>query len=121
MSFFDKLKKGLSKTKDALLKPVNDLFSSYDKVDDDFFEELSDLLIMADVGVDCSEYLVDRLRSTLEKNKIKDTVLAREEFKRILCEEVGNGGELALSPGGISVVLVIGVNGVGKTTSIGKL
>ncbi len=121
MSFFDKLKKGLSKTKDALLKPVNDLFSSYDKVDDDFFEELSDLLIMADVGVDCSEYLVDRLRSTLEKNKIKDTVLAREEFKRILCEEVGNGGELALSPGGISVVLVIGVNGVGKTTSIGKI
>ena len=71
MSFFDKLKNGLKKTKDALLKPVNDLFSSYDKVDDDFFEELCDLLIMADVGVETSDYLVNELRDRLKEKKIK--------------------------------------------------
>lgn len=120
MSFFEKLKKGLTKTKDALLKPVNDLFSSYEKVDDDFFDELSDLLIMADVGVDTSEYLVDRLRETLKENRIKDASVAREEFRQILEEAVGEGGTLSFGSG-LNVILVIGVNGVGKTTSIGKI
>ena len=120
MGFFDKLKAGLKKTKDALLKPVNDLFSSYDKVDEDFYDELCDLLIMADVGVETSDYLVNRLRETLKEKKIKETTLAREEFKAILADAVGDGGELNLG-GDMSVILVIGVNGVGKTTSIGKL
>ena len=120
MSFFDKLKDGLKKTKNALLKPVNDLFSSYDKVDDDFYEELSDLLIMADVGVETSERLVGTLRETLKEKKIKDASLAREEFRAILADSVGEGAPLALGEG-LSVVLVIGVNGVGKTTSIGKI
>ena len=120
MGFFDKLKNGLKKTKDALLKPVNDLFSSYDKVDDDFFEELCDLLIMADVGVETSDYLVEELRERLKEKKIKETSLAREEFREILTEAVGDGGELTLGDG-LNVVLVIGVNGVGKTTSIGKI
>ena len=120
MSFFDKLKSGLKKTKDALLKPVNDLFSSYDKVDDDFYEELSDLLIMADVGVETSERLVNTLRETLKEKKIKETSLAREEFKAILTDSVGERGDLMIGEG-LSVILVIGVNGVGKTTSIGKI
>ncbi len=120
MGFFDKLKAGLKKTKDALLKPVNDLFSSYDKVDEDFYDELCDLLIMADVGVETSDYLVNRLRETLKEKKIKETTLAREEFKAILTEAVGDGGALNLGDD-ISVILVIGVNGVGKTTSIGKI
>lgn len=120
MSFFDKLKNGLKKTKDALIKPVNDLFASYDKVDDEFFEELSDLLIMADVGVESSERLVNNLRETLKEKKIKETTLAREEFRRILAESVGDGAPLELG-NGLSVILVIGVNGVGKTTSIGKI
>ena len=120
MSFFDKLKNGLKKTKNALLKPVNDLFSSYDKVDDDFYEELSDLLIMADVGVETSERIVDTLRETLKEKKIKEASLAREEFRAILAASVGDGAPLALGEG-LSVVLVIGVNGVGKTTSIGKI
>ena len=120
MGFFDKLKAGLKKTKDALLKPVNDLFSSYDKVDEDFYDELCDLLIMADVGVETSDYLVNRLRETLKEKKIKETTLAREEFKAILADAVGDGGELNLG-GDMSVILVIGVNGVGKTTSIGKI
>ena len=120
MGFFDKLKNGLKKTKDALLKPVNDLFSSYDKVDDDFFEELCDLLIMADVGVETSDYLVNELRNRLKEKKIKETELARAEFYEILTEAVGEGGELTFGDG-LSVILIIGVNGVGKTTSIGKI
>ena len=120
MSFFDKLKNGLKKTKDALLKPVNDLFSGYDKVDDGFYEELSDVLIMADVGVASAERLVNELRDTLDEKKIKDTSLAREEFRRILAESVGDGAPLNIGEG-LNIILVIGVNGVGKTTSIGKI
>ena len=120
MSFFDKLKNGLKKTKDALLKPVNDLFSSYDKVDEDFYEELCDLLIMADVGVETSDYLVDELRERLKEKKIKEANLAREEFRAILTESVGVSGELELK-NGLNILLIIGVNGVGKTTSIGKI
>lgn len=120
MGFFDKLKNGLKKTKDALLAPVNDLFSSSDKVDDDFFEELSDLLIMADVGVETSEYITETLKERLKEKKIKEMAPAREEFTAILKELVGEGKELNLGSG-LSVILVIGVNGVGKTTSIGKI
>ena len=120
MGFFDKLKQGLKKTKDALLKPVNDLFSSYDKVDEDFYDELCNLLIMADVGVETSDFLVNQLRERLKEKKIKETSLAREEFKEILIEAVGDGGSLNLGDD-LSVILVIGVNGVGKTTSIGKI
>lgn len=120
MSFFDKLKQGLKKTKDALLQPVNDLFSSYDKVDEDFFEELCDLLIMADVGVETSDYLVNELRDRLKEKKIKETTAAKEEFKLLLTECVGESGELQFG-GDLDVILVIGVNGVGKTTSIGKI
>ncbi|MBQ3002560.1 MAG: signal recognition particle-docking protein FtsY [Clostridia bacterium] len=121
MGFFDKLKQGLQKTKDALLKPVDMLFSSEDKVDDDFFEELTDLLIMADVGVETSEYIADTLRERLKEKKIRETGPAREEFRAILKELVGDGAELTLGSAGVSVILVIGVNGVGKTTSIGKI
>lgn len=120
MGFFDKLKSGLKKTKDALLKPVNDLFASYDKVDEDFYDELCDLLIMADVGVETSDYLVSELRDRLKEKKIKEAAIAREEFKTILIESVGEGGDLNLGDG-LSIILVIGVNGVGKTTSIGKI
>ena len=121
MGFFDKLKSGLKKTKDALLKPVDMLFASGDKVDDDFFEELTDLLIMADVGVETSEYIAETLRARLKEKKIKETEPAREEFRAILRELVGDGEDLTIGRNGISVILVIGVNGVGKTTSIGKI
>ena len=120
MGFFDKLKSGLQKTKDALLKPVDQLFGSGDKVDDDFFEELSDLLIMADVGVETSEYITETLKERLKEQKIKETGPAKAEFCKILEELVGSGDELNLGDG-LTVLLVIGVNGVGKTTSIGKI
>ncbi len=121
MSFFEKLKNGLKKTKDTLLKPVDQLFSSGDRVDEDFYEELSDLLIMADVGVETSEYIVETLKERLKEKKIKEMAPAREEFCAILRELVGEGEPLAQTGGGTNVILVIGVNGVGKTTSIGKI
>lgn len=120
MGFFDKLKAGLQKTKDVLLAPIDNLFTSYEKVDDEFFEELCDLLIMADVGAGSSQEIVDRLKLVLKKKKIKETSVARSEFIEILKETVGNGEPLKLG-NGLSVILVIGVNGVGKTTSIGKI
>ncbi|HBR32888.1 MAG: signal recognition particle-docking protein FtsY [Eubacteriales bacterium] len=120
MGFFDKLKAGLQKTKEVLLAPIDNLFSSYDRVDEDFYEELCDLLIMADVGAGSSMEIVDRLRETLKEKKIKDTSAAKTEFIEILIDTVGEGEELVLS-NGLSVILVIGVNGVGKTTSIGKI
>lgn len=120
MGFFEKLKAGLQKTKNALLTPIDNLFSSYDKVDDDFFEELCDILIMADVGASNSQEIVDNLRAVLKEKKIKETGAAKEEFIEILKQTVGDGEPLRLGEG-LSVLLVIGVNGVGKTTSIGKI
>lgn len=121
MGFFEKLKNGLKKTKDALMKPVNSLFSSYDKVDDDFYEELFDILVMSDVGVETSEEIIDRLKERLKEKKIKETGAAREELVAIMTELVDSGDNSFDVNGGPAVILVIGVNGVGKTTSIGKI
>ena len=121
MGFFEKLKNGLKKTKEALMKPVNSLFSYYDKVDDEFFEELFDILVMSDVGVATSQEIIDRLKERLKEKKIKETGAAREELISIMTELVDseNGTiDLEKTP---TVILVIGVNGVGKTTSIGKI
>lgn len=120
MGFFDKLKAGLQKTKEVLFAPIDNLFNSYDKVDDEFYEELCDLLIMADVGAGNSQEIVDRLKEVLKQKKIKDTTTAKIEFIEILKETVGDGEPLKFG-NGLSVILVIGVNGVGKTTSIGKI
>lgn len=121
MGFFEKLKNGLKKTKEALMKPVNSLFSSYDKADDEFFEELFDILVMSDVGVATSQEIIDRLKERLKEKKIKETGAAREELISIMTELVDSeNGELDIykTP---TIILVIGVNGVGKTTSIGKI
>lgn len=121
MGFFEKLKNGLKKTKEVLMKPVNSLFSSYDKADDEFFEELFDILVMSDVGVATSQEIIDRLKERLKEKKIKETGAAREELISIMTELVDseNGTiDLEKTP---TVILVIGVNGVGKTTSIGKI
>lgn len=120
MGFFDKLISGLKKTKDALIKPVNALFRSYDKVDDDFFEELFDILVMSDVGAETSQEIVDSLRERLKEKRIKETEAARRELIEILNEMIAGetGLDTSVTP---TVILVIGVNGVGKTTSIGKI
>ena len=119
MGFFDKLKAGLKKTRDLLIKPVNSLFSSTDKVDDDFYEELFDLLVSSDVGVEASEDITEKLRERLKEKKIKETAQAKEEFRQILDEMIGE--DVPLDVSGKTVILVVGVNGVGKTTSIGKI
>lgn len=121
MGFFEKLKSGLGKTKDSFNEKINNVFSNFRKVDEELLEELEEILIMSDVGMDTSLNIIDNLRTRIKKEKIEDeegvrTVL-QEEMKKILDVEKP---ELHLNTKP-SVILVIGVNGVGKTTSIGKI
>lgn len=120
MGFFEKLKNGLKKTKTMITDRLDGLFSSYDKIDDDFFDELMDVLLMADIGVATADYVTERLRTEIKQNKIKTTDEARQQLMQILADTVGAGEPLKLETTP-SVILVIGVNGVGKTTSIGKI
>lgn len=121
MGFFDKLKQGLSKTKDSINEKINDVFSNFRKVDEDFLEELEETLIMSDIGIETSTKIIDNLRTRIKKEKIEDEEQVkealREEIEKIL-EISDNSLKLETKP---SVILVIGVNGVGKTTSIGKM
>lgn len=121
MGFFDKLKTGLNKTKQSINEKINDVFSNFRKVDEEFLEELEEILIMSDIGIETSTQIIDKLRERMKKEKIED----EEEVKRVLREEMQEILEvtdkdlhLNTKP---SIILVIGVNGVGKTTSIGKI
>ena len=120
MGFFDKLKKGLFKTKDAIVGKIDDLFKRFTRVDEELFEELEELLISADVGFATTEAILDELRDTVKENRIKDGELVKEELFKILRRLIGEHEPLKLDTKP-SVILVIGVNGVGKTTSIGKI
>ena len=121
MGFFDKIKAGLTKTRDALSGTLGSVFSGFSEIDDDFYDELEESLILADLGVDTSCKAVDRLRKTVREQHLKTTEEAKTALKDILVDMLNVGDtELNLStlP---SVILVIGVNGVGKTTTIGKI
>ncbi len=120
MGFFEKLKAGLKKTKDAVFKQVTTLFSRYTNIDDDLYDELEEILITADVGVTTTEEILDRLRSTVKQQKLTEPEDARQALMQILSDMIGDGEPLDLSTSP-AVVLVIGVNGVGKTTSIAKI
>ena len=120
MGLFEKLKNGLKKTKAALTDKIDRLFSSYDKIDDDFYDELTETLIMADVGASTADYISETLRARLKEKKIKEVSEGKRELMEIVEETIGEGGELNIGTKP-SVILVIGVNGVGKTTSIGKI
>ncbi len=121
MGFFDKLKQGLNKTKESFNEKINNVFSNFRKVDEEFLEELEEALIMADIGVDTSVEIISNLRERIKKEKIEDEEdvknALREEMKKIL-DMPNKELKLNTKP---SVILVVGVNGVGKTTSIGKI
>ena len=121
MGFFDKLKNGLNKTKKSFDEKINTVFSSFRKVDEDFLEELEEILIMSDIGMDTSVKIINSLRERMKKEKIEDEEdvkkALREEMQKIL-EVTDVNLHLNTKP---SVILVVGVNGVGKTTSIGKI
>lgn len=121
MGFFEKLKQGLTKTKDSINDKINNVFSNFRKVDEDLLEELEEALIMSDIGIETSTKIIENLRQRIKKEKVEEAEqvkeLLREEIKNIL-ETTENSLKLETKP---SVILVIGVNGVGKTTSIGKM
>ena len=120
MGFFEKLKAGLKKTKNAVIEQMNSLFT-HSELDDDFWDELEELLVLADVGITAAGEITDELRDRTKENKIKVAAEAREMLLDILRERLDSentGLNLSTKP---SVILVIGVNGVGKTTSIAKI
>ncbi|MBQ4576071.1 MAG: signal recognition particle-docking protein FtsY [Clostridia bacterium] len=120
MGFFEKLKAGLTKTKNTVFSQVNNLFKSFVKVDENMLEELEEILIMADVGYASTEEILDKLRDRIKEDRINDTDKAYDALKKILVEMIGEPEPLKLNTTP-SVILVIGVNGVGKTTSIAKI
>ena len=121
MGFFDKLKNGLNKTKTSFDEKINNVFANFRKVDEEFLDELEEILIMSDIGMDTSVKIINNLRTKIKKEKLQD----KEEVKQALREEMKQILDvtdvklnLNTTP---SVILVVGVNGVGKTTSIGKM
>lgn len=120
MGFFDKLKQGLFKTKNAIVGKIDDLLKKFVRVDEELFEELEELLISADIGVNTTEEILDELRERAIDNRIKNPEEIKSELYNILRGMIGEHEPLNLSTKP-AVILVIGVNGVGKTTSIGKI
>ena len=121
MGFFSKIKEGLTKTRKAMAETLGNVFSGFSNLDDEFYDELEECLILADLGVETAGRAVEALRNRVREEKIREPEDAKTALKDILVEmlEVGDTRlRLGTRP---SVVLVIGVNGVGKTTTIGKL
>lgn len=121
MSFFDKLKTGLGKTRNSFNEKINNVLSTFRKVDEELLEELEEILIMSDIGVNTSTYIIANLRDRIKKDKITEVDevknALKEEMQKIL-DKTDNSLKLDTRP---SLILVVGVNGVGKTTSIGKI
>ena len=120
MGFFEKIAEGIRKTRDSMMGKVNSLLNSFTKIDEDFFEELEETLIMCDIGVQTSVDICTELRKAVKEKGIKDPAEIKDELKRIIAEMLGEDKKIDYSTKP-TVILVIGVNGAGKTTTIGKL
>lgn len=120
MGFFEKLKNGLKKTKDSMMGKIERLLHSFTKIDEDLFEELEETLILCDIGVNTSVKICDTLRDRVKQEGVKDPALIKDMLKEVIADMLGEEVPLDMSTTP-SVILVIGVNGVGKTTTIGKL
>ncbi|MGI5967881.1 MULTISPECIES: signal recognition particle-docking protein FtsY [Anaerotruncus] len=120
MGFFGKLAEGLKKTRDSMTKAMDDLLSSFGKIDEELYEELEETLIMSDVGIRTAQAIVGQLREEVKKRGVSDASEVKGLIKEIVTGMLEGGQELRISTRP-SVILVIGVNGVGKTTTIGKL
>ena len=120
MAFLDKLKNGLFKTKNAIFGQIDNMMKAFVRVDEDLLEELEELLIMADVGVGATEEILERLREQIKDGRLKEKEDVTKALREILADMIGEGKPLVLNTKP-SVILIIGVNGAGKTTSIGKI
>ena len=118
---FDNLKSGLTKTRDALTDKINEALNLAVSIDDDLYEELEEILIMSDVGMDTTIAIIERLKEKIRKEKINDINEVKPALKAVIKEMMLEGAEVEENSSDKKVLLIIGVNGVGKTTSIGKL
>lgn len=121
MGLFDKLKNSLAKTKESVSSKIEDVIKAFRTVDEDLLEELEEALIMADLGVNTSCEIIEKLRQNAKEKKITDSNLLKDELKQILVDILSEGDNSLKISGSPAVIMVIGVNGVGKTTSIGKM
>lgn len=121
MGLFDKLKQSLSKTKESINEKFNDVIKTFKKIDDDLFDELEEILIMSDLGVNTSMDVIEKLREASQEKKLRDSYELKGELNRIMTDILSEGSNEVELYGTPAVIMVIGVNGVGKTTSIGKI
>lgn len=121
MGFFKKLVSGLAKTRSNIVSGLNSIFHGFSKIDEDFYEELEETLIMGDIGVETTEKILEELKVQVKEQKIKDPLLCRDLLINNIKEQMNLGENAYEFENKRSVILVIGVNGVGKTTSIGKI
>lgn len=119
--FFDKLKSGLSKTRDTLTDKMNEVFNLAVTIDEDLYEELEEILITSDIGVDTSVEIIERLRKVIRDEKVNDPKEVKPCLKRVIVDMISEGVEEEGEETYPKAMLIIGVNGVGKTTSIGKI
>ena len=118
MAFFEKLKQGLAKTRNNLMVNIESIFGAYKEVDDEFLEELEEALIIADVGVSTTQTIIEKLRQSIRDKRIKEPAKAKEELRGIISELLEAPAMEIKAP---CIILIVGVNGVGKTTTIGKV
>lgn len=119
-SLFSKLQQGLSKTKKGMMDKIDQVFTSYSKIDEELLEEIEEILIMSDVGMNTTMKLIDKLREAVKQRKVSDASQVKEVLKDIIIDSLKNG-QSKLKDNSPLVILVVGVNGAGKTTSIAKI